>query len=609
MMSIKLSNLSTWPFKLKLGLGPLIGLVMMAIIAVVGILGVGAQSRSLDVVVHNAVDGSGLLVKASSEIRSVNGGIYRVLALQAAKTAKLDAAGELKALGGDVDLAAADLKKYRDGWATASDKPKLDQLIKDVSQYKGAIDWVTQMLEIDFNSAVSFLAPLEKNYGVLNSEISSMIAAGQRMSAAQEADAHDVARSTLIIFVLVTLAAAVVVLGLGFFIGLGTTKSIQEIAKATHDLASGDVQTDLSKLARTDELGQLVKSLTVFRDNQLNIIALRKEQTLVVSTLALALEALASGDLTYRVTDHIAGEYGALRNNFNQALEKLEDMLCAIWHLASTIQTGSGEISSATDDLSRRTEHQAATLEQTAAALDAITITVKSSAEGATQAQKAVSAANQDAIRSGKVVGDAVAAMHDIKTSAGQIGDIVGGIDEIAFQTNLLALNAGIEAARAGDAGRGFAVVASEVRALANRSAEMAKQIKELVNTSNTQVNTGEGLVGEAGKALERIVTQVTSINQVINQIAAGAQEQANGIGQVNTAVADMDNATQKNAAMVEETTAASHSLAHEANELGSLLSRFKVTGIDRKAIAGEPQPAGWTAPERQSGMKKTASR
>jgi len=606
---MQLSNLSTWPFSVKLGIGPVIGLAMMAIIAVVGILGVGAQSRSLDTVVHNAVDGSGLLVKASSEVQSVNGGIYRVLALQAAKTAKLDAAGELKTLGGQVDLAAADLKKYRDGWAAEKDKPKLDQLIKDVNLYKGAIDLVTQMLDIDFNSAVSFLAPLEKNYGVLNNEIGAMIAAGQTMSAAQEADAHNVARATLIIFVLVTLVSAVVVLGIGFVVGWGTTKSIREIANATRGLADGDVSTDLSRLARTDELGEIVTSLTVFRDNQLKIVHLREEQAQVVSALATGLEGIALGDLTCRITEEFPGEYRALRDNFNKAVEQLEEMLRAIWRLTETIQTGAGEISSATDDLSRRTEHQAATLEQSAAALDAITATVKSSAEGATQAQKSVGAANQDAIRSGKVVGDAVTAMRDIKASAGKIGDIVGGIDEIAFQTNLLALNAGIEAARAGEAGKGFAVVASEVRSLANRSATMAKEIKSLISTSDTQVNIGEGLVVEAGKALERIVSQVTAINQAINQIAAAATEQSNGLGQVNTAVADMDDATQKNAAMVEETTAASHSLAHEADELGDLLNRFQVTGIDHRAASDKAQPVSRGASTRPSGMRKVASR
>jgi len=242
--------------------------------------------------------------------------------------------------------------------------------------------------------------------------------------------------------------------------------------------------------------------------------------------------------------------------------------------------------------MSRRTEHQAATLEETAATIDNITITVKKTAEGAINARDAVATAKNDATRTGAVVTDAVSAMHEIEKSAAQIGQIVGVIDEIAFQTNLLALNAGIEAARAGDAGRGFAVVASEVRALSHRSADAAKQIKSLINMSSTKIDQGVGLVVEAGKALERIVNQVTEINTVVNEISASAQEESNSIAQVNTAVAELDGVTQGNAAMVEESTASSHSLAQETENLASLLARFKVNGVDGQVIKPEDSAA-----------------
>jgi methyl-accepting chemotaxis protein len=229
------------------------------------------------------------------------------------------------------------------------------------------------------------------------------------------------------------------------------------------------------------------------------------------------------------------------------------------------------------NDLSKRTEQQAASLEETAAALDQITATVKKTAEGATYARNVVAAAKTDAENSGQVVGQAVTAMGEIEQSSHQISSIIGVIDEIAFQTNLLALNAGVEAARAGDAGRGFAVVASEVRALAQRSAEAAKEIKALISASSTQVAAGVSLVGETGKALQRIVSQIAEINGVMIDIAASAQEQATGLNEVNAAVNQMDQVTQQNAAMVEESTAAGFALASEAEELSRMMSQFKV--------------------------------
>jgi methyl-accepting chemotaxis protein len=244
---------------------------------------------------------------------------------------------------------------------------------------------------------------------------------------------------------------------------------------------------------------------------------------------------------------------------------------------AHGLRSGGAEISQASDDLSKRTEQQAASLEETAAALDQITATVKKTADGTIEARKVVASAKADAETSAEIVREAVSAMSQIEESSRQIGQIIGVIDEIAFQTNLLALNAGVEAARAGDAGRGFAVVASEVRALAQRSAEAAKEIKALISASSNQVAQGVDRVGETGKALDRIAGQVAQINHVVAEIAASAQEQATGLHEVNSAMNQMDQVTQQNAAMVEQATAAAHSLLDETDALSDLISQFRV--------------------------------
>ena len=317
------------------------------------------------------------------------------------------------------------------------------------------------------------------------------------------------------------------------------------------------------------------------------------EQKQVVSVLANSLKRLAQGDLTASIDAAFNGDYREIKEDYNQAIESLQQAMDAISTATDGLRNGADEIASATDDLSRRTEQQAASLEETAAALDQITATVRRSAEGAKKATATASDAKAEAVRSGVVMSDAVAAMGEIEQSSGKITQIIGVIDEIAFQTNLLALNAGVEAARAGEAGRGFAVVAQEVRALAQRSAEAAKEIKALIASSSEQVQRGVRLVGDTGQALGAIVTKVTDIDALISEIALSSQEQATGLNQVNSAVNQMDQVTQQNAAMVEEATAAASTLKAEAMELVDLVSRFQTGGgggVGRQR--GRPQVA-----------------
>ncbi|WP_158807371.1 PAS domain-containing methyl-accepting chemotaxis protein, partial [Beijerinckia sp. L45] len=298
-----------------------------------------------------------------------------------------------------------------------------------------------------------------------------------------------------------------------------------------------------------------------------------------LTEIGVGLAQLANNNLAYRIDRSFIPAFEKLRVDYNMAHENLRTTMLQIAESTSAIQSGTQDISAAADDLSHRTEQQAASLEETAAALDEITATVKKSAHGANHARQVVATADEDAKKSTVVVRQAVDAMDAISKSAQQITQIIGVIDEIAFQTNLLALNAGVEAARAGDAGRGFAVVASEVRALAQRSAEAAKEIKGLISASSAQVEHGVKLVAETGKSLERIMSQVAEINGVVAEIAAGAKEQSGGLEEVNIAINQMDQVTQQNAAMVEESTAASHALSQETAQLSRLIGQFQVGG------------------------------
>jgi methyl-accepting chemotaxis protein len=417
---------------------------------------------------------------------------------------------------------------------------------------------------------------------------------------------------------LTLLCGIAIAAGLSCLMGLLLKQMIADPVRAMTEtmrrLAAGDHAVEVPAIGRKDEVGEMAGAVLAFKEAALDKLRLEgqasadrdasdqerrrneesrgvsaREQAKVVEGLAKGLAKLSAGDLTCALREPFAGEYEALRADFNSAVESLREAMAAIGRATGDVGGGAEEISSASDDLSRRTEQQAATLEETAAALEQITVTVRQSADGAQQASVVVSSTKADALRSGEVVREAVSAMSEIERSSTAITQIIGVIDEIAFQTNLLALNAGVEAARAGEAGRGFAVVAQEVRGLAQRSAEAAKEIKGLIAASSTEVGRGVRLVGETGSALSGIVAKVAEIDTLVAEIASSAQEQAASLAEVNTAVNQMDQVTQQNAAMVEETTAAAAQLKSKAHELARLVGRFDVEG--RGAAPGK----NWT--------------
>ncbi len=307
------------------------------------------------------------------------------------------------------------------------------------------------------------------------------------------------------------------------------------------------------------------------------------ERNNVLDTITAALSELARKNLSYRITSELPPEFERVRADFNAATGQLDQVLQVVMQRVGNITNAMEQILSASDNLSRRTQKTAASLEESAAALEETTISVKNTASSTTSTQQLIGRASEQAADGGQIVTEAVEAMSRIEESSKQIGQIIGVIDDIAFQTNLLALNAGVEAARAGEHGRGFAVVASEVRALAQRSADSAREIKGLISTGQDNVGAGVRLVTGTGASLGEIVKAVSEVSAVMAEIASGAQEQAHALSEVSTAVAMMDRDTQENAAMAEELTSSTDVLVNETNALDELVALFKISNDNRR--------------------------
>ncbi|NTJ41235.1 HAMP domain-containing protein [Agrobacterium larrymoorei] len=479
-----------------------------------------------------------------------------------------------------------------------------------------------------------------ENRKAYQAEIDAMVKADLAELSAIKVGIEDFGQTIFLVVLFVTAGGVILGAVTGLYMGSKQLSApILNVSRVMNAVAEGNLEADVPYLDRKDEIGEMAAAVEVFKRNGLEVRRMNAQETAMraksddlqagmaevvsaaaagdfsrritkdygddnlnrfaqninellvsvdsgVSETGRVMGSLAHGDLTQSMNGRYQGVFAELQANVNETLSKLKDTMSEVRGSTESINGNANELRSAADDLSKRTEQQAAALEQTSAALDEITAVVKNSTERAQEASTMVSEAKEKTAESARVVRDAVSAMGRIEQASREISQIINVIDEIAFQTNLLALNAGVEAARAGEAGKGFAVVAQEVRELAQRSANAAKDIKALITKSGTEVGNGVTLVQQTGVALDEIETRVLRINDHIHSIATAAKEQSTGLTEVNTAINQMDQVTQRNAAMVEETSAATHKLSGEATNLLSLVSRFRVGSETATAVA-----------------------
>jgi len=479
----------------------------------------------------------------------------------------------------------------------------LEKLRSLVASYMKQANNVVEMADGDAGSALMFMMGAERSFGAIAELNDEMTETSKEIRDFEIARAHADLDRQRVVLLAVMFAAVVFGCLVSLIVGRGIARPVLGIANAINRMAQGEFDLALPGLGRKDEIGGIAAAVEALKlkavekaQSEADQIVARHareaerqqaeadlqataaaEQSAVVRSLAEGLDRLAKGDLTVRLGEGFTVAYRQIKEDFNAAIAQLQATINALATSIRGVAETAAEISSSTTDLSQRTEEQAASLEETTASMEQISVTVQKNAENAGQANQFADSTRKVADRSGAVVGQAVGAMSRIEESSRKIADIIGVIDEIARQTNLLALNAAVEAARAGEAGRGFGVVASEVRSLAQRSSQAAKDIKELITNSSNQVQEGVELVNKAGASLTEIVDSIKTVAAIVSEIASASAEQAVGIQHVNAALAQMDQVTQQNSALVEENAAAARALEEQSRAMDERVGHFRL--------------------------------
>jgi methyl-accepting chemotaxis protein len=559
----RLLRIADWPFLVKLGLAPAVAVGLMILLALTGLSGIATQSASVDKIIQTSVEGSALLAEAQNGVQAINGGLYRVLALKAAKTPGLDSDAELKKLGSQIDLVVAKLAQFRDRFATEEQKPQVSKLIEDIQKYKGAVDWVSQMLEIDFNSAVSFLTPFDQNFQSLTGTISRMVDAGGKSSHADAATATAAAAATRESFLWTTIVAVTAVVLFAAFIGRATSSSIGRIASATHRLAEGDTSIDISALARRDELGEIVESLDVFAGSLKKVAALQVEQEEM--------------------------KQKAERERQASLLKFADEFETSVRGVVDTVASASGEMQAAARGLGTTAEETSRKSMAVAAASAQASANVQTVAAATEELSSSIAEIGRQVEMSTQIARQAVGqatetgqTVDSLAQAAQRIGDVVKLIRDIASQTNLLALNATIEAARAGDAGKGFAVVASEVKTLASQTAkateEISIQIAEIQGATNQTVSAIQsigGTISQIDEIASTIASAVHEQSAATREIAGNVQQAAQGTGEISANISGVTDATNHTATASSQMLQSSSELSQQAEELRAGVAQF----------------------------------
>ncbi|MBT9371011.1 methyl-accepting chemotaxis protein [Rhizobium sp. CSW-27] len=521
------------------------------------------------------------------------------------------------------------------GFAAALGKPEM------AASFAADVERVSKAIQVDLTRLVETGAPEDEFDAIddaidgggekITDTIVALLELGTIQANQKVDEMEALARQSLQVQLICGLIAMALVALLQFIHGGAIKRGVRNVKDSMARIVAGDCKTPVSGTDGTDELGDMARATEIFRQAALEKIRLEQETSderarveqetqareavqradseairAATQALATALTRLSEGDLDTTIERPFREDLEPVRADFNKLTAKLRLIMTEIAGSSSSIQANAQQMRSAADDLAKRTEQQAASLEETSAALEQITRTVRTATERAEGASQLVSNAKDFAESSSHVVTDAMAAMERIEDATGEIGKIINVVEEIAFQTNLLALNAGVEAARAGEAGKGFAVVAQEVRELAGRAAGAAKDIKSLVTRSSAEVQTGVELVKATGDALHRIGDDVLKINDDVGAIVTSAREQFIGLSEINSAISQMDQTTQQNAAMVEETNAASHTLAGDADNLTRLMAQFR---MDTSARPRAVEPTGAQVQARPSPARSLMNR
>lgn len=595
-------------------------LFTFAIVVVIGLAAsIGLQSFTLSQLKVNGPVYNGIIDGKDLVADILPPPLYLVEAYMLANEAVLDP-GRAEQASSKIAALAADYQARRQYWQASQLPQALKLKLADDVLAKGDQFW--KLYNERFSQPAAFgdtqnagraIRELGEKFWAHDAAVRELVEMANFHLSQEEADAAATSASLeRMAMVGSGLSVLMFVAGIWYFRRRAITPLIS-ISKYMSHLAGGDLTKEVPFGDRVDEIGAMAQSVEIFRqaalerqhmreeaeglralaaDEQQKRAAVMAEQaealSHVVETLGAGLARLAQCNIRYTIDDPFALDFEPLRNDFNNALAAFQTTLAQVLEATQAIHENGLEMRSASDNLAKRTEQQAAALEETSAALEEVAVTVAQASERSTETRKLVAEAKVCTEDSGRVVQSAIEAMKNIERSAAEIGQIIGVIDEIAFQTNLLALNAGVEAARAGEAGKGFAVVAQEVRELAQRSAVAAKEIKTLVSNSGQQVNVGVKLVDDTGHALARIDNYVSTIDKNVDAISTAAVEQSAGLRQISIAVNELDQMTQQNAAMVEETTALSHTLSTASTHLSALVNSFVLNRRAKVRDGGE---------------------